>query len=211
MNWTEQTRTGLETALNEAEVVGLRVAPTDAACELLLHVHAQPTPAGTDPDPRRVLRLLRTSRIRVVLRADRLDGYGPAVPLAGPADVEAFFASLDGWEAMYGWEFLDRPAPDDWPARPSLTVAPRPGPSPHSLYWFTDCRRGDGRYCIEGTIDFADLEVLRGDGTPEPVEDFITEARRWWEALSQHGAQSPAAAGTPSWRRRRQTATFVAG
>lgn len=211
MNWTEQTRAGLETALNEAEVVGLRVAPADAACELLLHVHAQPAPAGTDPDPRRVLRLLRTSRIRVVLRADRMDGYGPAIPLTGLAEVEAFFASLDGWEAMYGWEFLDRPTPDDWPVEPSLTVAPRPGPSPHSLYWFTDCRRADGRYCIEGTVDFADLEVLRGDGAPEPVEEFAAEARHWWNDLSSRGMHLPQPAGSPSWRGPRLASTFVAG
>lgn len=210
MNWTEQTRTGVETALNEAEVVGLRVAAEDAACELLLHVHAQPSPATIDPDPRRVLRLLRASRIRVVLRADRLDGYGPAIPLAGLADVESFFGSLDRWEAMYGWEFLDRSAPDDWPEQPSLTVGLRPGPSPHSLYWFTGCRRGDRRYCIEGTVDFDDLEVLRGDGTPEPVEEFAAEARRWWNALSGRGAQ-PQPADTPSWRGPRRVAMFVAG
>ena len=93
--------TGLETALNESSVLGLRVDPADSACELRLHVLAQPAaPATADPDPRRVLRLLRPSRIRVVLRADGLDGYGPPIPLAGEADVETFFASLEHWESQ---------------------------------------------------------------------------------------------------------------
>jgi len=78
VDWNEQTRTGLETALNEAEVVGLRIASSDAACELLLHVCAQPEQVAKDRDPRRVLRLLRATRLRVLLREDRQDGYGLA-------------------------------------------------------------------------------------------------------------------------------------
>jgi len=75
--WDEQVRTGLEVALNEAEVVGLRIASSDSACELLVHVGAQPEPGAKDADPRRVLRLLGATRIRVLLREDRQDGYGP--------------------------------------------------------------------------------------------------------------------------------------
>ena len=112
---------------------------------------------------------------------------------------------------MYGWEFLDRPTPDDWPAEPSLTLDLSPGPSPHSLFWFTECRTADGRYCIEGTIDFDDLEVRRGDTTSEPTEQFTAEARRWWETLFSRGTQPPQPTETPSWRAHHRAATFVAG
>jgi hypothetical protein len=44
--------------------------------------------------------LLRATRIRVLLREDRQDGYGPAIPFAGLDDVESFFTSLGGWDAM---------------------------------------------------------------------------------------------------------------
>jgi len=88
--WDEQVRTGLEVALNEAEVVGLRIASSDSACELLVHVGAQPEPGAKDADPRRVLRLLGATRIRVLLREDRQDGYGPrALRIAGRL--------ADGW------------------------------------------------------------------------------------------------------------------
>jgi hypothetical protein len=217
VDWNEQTRTGLETALNEAEVVGLRLASSDAACELLLHVCAQPEQA-TDRDPRRVLRLLRATRIRVLLREDRHDGYGPAIPLAGLDDVESFFASLTGWEAMYGWEFLDRPSrTGDWPDAPSLTVDLRSAGSTHSLFWFTECWRADddARYCIEGMVDFDDLEVLRADGAREPVEQFVAEGRRWWDVLFGRSGQPPQAqvtpAEAPSWRGHRRGSTFVGG
>jgi hypothetical protein len=215
VDWNEQTRAGLETALNEAEVVGLRTALSDSACELLLHVCAQSEQVAKDPDPRRVLRLLRATRIRVLLREDRQGGYGPAIPLAGLDEVESFFTSLGGWEAMYGWEFLDRPSrTGDWPEKPSLTVDLRPGRSSHSLFWFTECwRPDDARYCIEGTVDFDDLEVLRADGAREPVEEFVAEGRRWWDVLFGRSGQPPQAqvtpAEAPSWREHRRGSTFV--
>ncbi|WP_030435726.1 hypothetical protein [Actinoplanes subtropicus] len=82
MNLDEsQAMAGLETALNEAEVLGLRAAPSDLAGELLLHVCAQPEDGSPDPDPRRILRLLNATRLRVLLREERPDGYGPAIPL----------------------------------------------------------------------------------------------------------------------------------
>jgi hypothetical protein len=218
VEWNEQTRIGLEAALNESEVVGLRIASSESACELLLHVCAQPERAARDPDPRRVLRLLGATRIRVLLREDRQGGYGPAVPLAGIEEVESFFASVGGWSAMYGWEFLDRPScTGDWPEESSLTVDLRPGRSAHSMYWFTECWRldDDVRYCIEGTVDFDDLQVMRADGTPEAVDEFVAEGRRWWDVLfgrSRHRPQAQVTpADTPSWRAHRQGATFVGG
>ncbi|MEV0895940.1 hypothetical protein [Actinoplanes sp. NPDC049802] len=216
MAWNEQTRVGLETALNEAEVVGLRLSSVDSACELLLHVCAQSEQVTESRDPRRLLRLLRPARIRVLLREDRQDGYGPAIPLTGLADVESFFASLDGWDSMYGWEFLDRPhRVDDWPEEPSLTVEVGAGAASHSLFWFTECWRTDDevRFCIEGTVDFDDLEVTYADGVGESVEQFIAEGRRWWDVLFGRTGRPPQVQATsaeaPSWRERRPGTSFV--
>jgi hypothetical protein len=157
-----------------------------------------------------VLRLLRATRIRVLLREDRQDGYGPAIPFAGLDDVESFFTSLGGWDAMYGWEFVDRPArTSDWPDKPSLTADLRPGPSSHSLFWFTECWIPDGaRYCIEGTIDFDDLEITRANGARQPVDEFVAEGRRWWDVLYGRSGNPPQAQVTPpeapSWREPRR-------
>jgi hypothetical protein len=202
-----QAMAGFELALNEAEVLGLRVALSDLACELLRHVCAQPESGDEDPDPRRVLRLLNATRLRVLLREDRPEGYGPAIGLADLDEVESFFAALGGWDAMYGWQFLDRPSRiADWPTAPSLTVVLRSGASPHTLFWFTECWKADGhgRYCIEGTIEFDGIGVTHADGAPEPVEQFITEGQRWWDVLYGRNGQQrrpqQRAANTPSWR-----------
>lgn len=51
----------------------------------------------------------------------------------------------------------------------------------HSLYWFNECGRDEGEtnvsYCIEGTVAFENLEVLRADTTPQPLHEFISEGQ----------------------------------
>jgi hypothetical protein len=210
MRWDEETRTAVEAALNEADVLGVRLEPSGAWCDLLLHVLALPQAGPLDPDARRILRLTLPARVRVLLRTEQTGPgrYGPAIPLAGLDAVEDFFASLSWSGSMYGWKFLDDPSlTRDWPARPSLTIDVRPGAGSHSLFWFNECgREEDGAYCIEGTVAFEDLQVLRADATPQPLDQFTADADRYWKAL--HGrderlsvdAQRAARDGTPSWR-----------
>ena len=177
---------GLEVALDEATVVGLRDEP-DGAVAVLLHVLALPVAGPPDPDTRRALVLLGVSRVRVLLRRDvpgQVD-YGPALPLADLAAVEAFFASLTRTGDLYGGEYLD--APDlcaDWPPEVSLDVTSGPaGAGTRSLYWFNECAAGDETFCVEGVMEFADVIVRRADGTPLPVAEFVADGRRWWQAF----------------------------
>jgi hypothetical protein len=81
----------------------------------------------------------------------------------------------------------------------------------HLLYWFNECGRDEGEaqvaYCIEGTVTFESLEVLRADATVQPLHEFISEGQRFWRALHAGDdrlgveAQRTAQTGTPSWRR----------
>ncbi|MGH3763509.1 hypothetical protein, partial [Actinophytocola sp.] len=176
----------LEVALNEATVVGLRAEP-GRAVSLLLHVLALPEEGPPDPDTRRALVLSGVSRVRVLLRRDipgEVD-YGPAVPLADLAAVEEFFASLTHTGDLYGWEFLD--APDlvaDWPAEVSLELMLADAVvGTHSLYWFNECGTPDGSFCIEGLVEFTDVTARHADGTPVPIEEFVADGRRWWQAF----------------------------
>lgn len=224
MDLDDATRAAVDVALNEAEVLGLRMDTSDACCDLLLHVCALPDTGPLDRDPRRLLRLTSPSQVDVVLRPDRvgLSGYGPAVPLDGLDQVEAFFGSLSWTGSMYGWKFLDDPAAtDDWPTKPSLSLDLRSGAGSHSMYWFNECGRvEDGTqvaYCIEGIVSFEDLAVLRGDGTPQPLTEFIADGARYWEALHSGderlgiAAQRVAQDTTPSWRTYARTAVIVSG
>jgi hypothetical protein len=123
----------------------------------------------------------------VLLRRDQPGevDYGPALPLADLAAVEEFFASLARTGDLYGWEFLD--APDlvaDWPAEVSLDLVwGDASAETHSLYWFNECGTADGSFCLEGLVEFVDVAARRADGTPLPIEDFVADGRRWWEAF----------------------------
>ncbi len=221
VHWDEQTRTAVEVALNEADVLGVRLEPSGAWCDLLLHLLALPQTGPLDPDARRILRLTAPAQVRVLLRKDRTasSGYGPVIPLPGLDAVEDFFASLSWSGSLYGWKFLDDPSlTHDWPAQPSLTIDIRPGAGSHLLYWFNECGRTEGgrhaAYCLEGTVTFEDLAVLHADASPQPLDQFISDGRRYWQALHRLderlsiGAQRAAQHRTPSWRPRlRNTVT----
>lgn len=141
--------------------------------------------------------------MRVLLRPLQLgpDKYGLVIPLDGLGEVEDFFVSLSWSDSMYGWAFLDVP---------SLTSD-----------WRSECGReehdGPAAYCIEGTVAFEDLQVLRADETPQPLDHFIADADRYWKV--PHGrderlsttAQRAAQSGTPSWRSYTRNAVTISG
>lgn len=224
MKWDEDSRTHLETALNEANVLGLRMGPQNAFIDVLLHVSALPESGPIDPDARRALRLLSPSEVRILLRTDQTasDGYGTPIPLADLNEVEALFASLTWGDSMYGWKFFDNPdLVKDWPPQPSLTIRLQASPAAHTFYWFSECGRQDGdgtnSYCIEGTVVFEDLVVLRADGTVQPLDVFVAEGRGYWEAMYASDqrlsveAQRRSQVGTPKWRPWASTGTTATG
>jgi hypothetical protein len=71
VQWDDETRAGLEAALNEADVLGIRLDPAGAWCDVLVHVLALPESGPLDSDPRRVLRLAMPSQVSILLRAER--------------------------------------------------------------------------------------------------------------------------------------------
>jgi hypothetical protein len=214
VNWDDATRERLETALNECEVVGVRLDPAGGHVDVLLHVIALPEAGPLVTDGRRIMRLERPAELRFLLRRDRIDeplATQPAVPLADESAVEDFFESLSWGGSIYGWHFFDDPGlTSDWPANLSLTVAVRPDGGTHSFYWFNECGiQGDGdaeTFCIEGTITFDDLAILDAEAREMPIETFIADGVRHWDALYAHDdrlsvdAQRESQVGAPTWR-----------
>ena len=78
----EGTRDGIETALNEADVLGIQLDPAGASCDVLVHVLALPESGPLDRDARRALRLAGPGQVSILLRADQDGeaGYGPVIP-----------------------------------------------------------------------------------------------------------------------------------
>src|SRR5260221_8943129 len=83
VQWDEKTRQAMVVALNKADVLGIRLEPSGAWCDLLLHVLALTETGPIDPDVRRILRLNRPARVSILLRPDRLqtDVVGLVDPL----------------------------------------------------------------------------------------------------------------------------------
>src|SRR4051812_40006378 len=77
----------LDIALNEAEVAGLVVDAANRRVRLLLYVLALPAKGPIASDNRRALILSGVSEVRVVLRPDSADGYGPAIILGDVAGL----------------------------------------------------------------------------------------------------------------------------
>ncbi|WP_224280393.1 hypothetical protein [Nocardioides lacusdianchii] len=215
MEWDDATRERLETALNESDVVGVRLDPTGAHVDVLLHVIALPESGPLMRDGRRIMRLTRPAELRFLLRRDPVGEQAatqPAMPLADEAAVESFFDSLAWGGSIYGWRFFDEPGlTRDWPPDPSLRVPVRAESGAHSFYWFNECGvERDGAteaFCIEGTVTFDDLLVLDPEGREIPVETFIADGVRQWDALYARDerlsvdAQRAADLGAPKWRR----------
>lgn len=180
---------GINVALNESEVLGLRLAKDQAAIEVLLHVLALPPSGPIDQDARRILVLGHPSRVRVLLRTTRSSELGPPIPLPDLAALDDFFDSLTWLHPMYGWEFVDGGGQEiaAWPKEVSLDFELSGGRPDHSLFWFADCGRIAGganeAFEVEGEVLFSELTVRRANEEQEPIDSFISDARRWWDAL----------------------------
>lgn len=215
MEWDDATRERLETALNESDVVGIRLDREGRHVDVLLHVIALPEAGPLVKDGRRIMRLTRPAELRFLLRRDHSGeqpATQPAIPLADDAAVEAFFDSLAWGGSIYGWRFFDEPElTSDWPLEPSLRIALNDGESAHLFYWFNECgveREGETEtFCIEGTVAFDDLVVLDAAEREIPIDTFIADGVRQWDALYAHDArlsveaQREARVGAPKWRR----------
>ena len=215
MEWDDVTRERLEVALNESDVVGVRLDPARAYVDVLLHVIALPESGPLMKDGRRIMRLKRPAELRFLLRRDPIGEQAatqPAIPLADEAAVETFFDSLAWGGSIYGRRFFDEPGlTRDWPADPSLRIPVRTEGGAHSFYWFNECgveRDGETQaFCIEGTVTFDDLLVLDAEAREIPIETFIADGVRQWDALYAHDerlsvdAQRAAHQGAPKWRR----------
>jgi hypothetical protein len=70
MDWDNETRERLETALNESDVVGVRLDSSELHVDVLLHVLSLPANGLLAKDGRRILRLTAPSELRFLLRTD---------------------------------------------------------------------------------------------------------------------------------------------
>lgn len=139
-----------------------------------------------DLDPRRVLQFHCSCTSYFAKTQPTAMGLPSRSQTSAPSTPSSTSSRPEG-RSTAGATFDDPTLTNDWPATPSLTVTLSEGLAPHTFYWFNECTKSDDgdvrSYCIEGTIEFADISVLRADSTPQDATEFSDEGVAWWQAF----------------------------
>ena len=176
----EDMRGGLNTALNEADLLGLELDPSRRIAAATFRVLSLPEIGDAPPD-RRVQFVFRpVGRCIASPRNGRWDDeVAPVVPF----DVADLLKVVQSFGALpiYGWEFFDVHATElgKWGRRASFDWSAGEDGVGHSISLFQDTSDRILDICLW----FDDLEIRRPDGIAVPIEEFIDGGRRWWDAL----------------------------
>lgn len=176
---TENVARGFGSALNEAQWVAARIDPTSARVELGFVVLTLPEHGPEPEDRRRILRLKGVSRVVASYRGGRWDDREAAVLPLEPLRLDSVIEDL-GQLPIFGWEFID--AGDEqfrqWKDRLSLDL-PCAGSGTHTIDLFQD----HGQRILDFRAWFDGVEVRDVEGREIPIQRFIDDGVRWWDAL----------------------------
>lgn len=177
----------LNTALNEATLVGATVDEPERRAKITLAVLALPEVGPPPEDPRVMLVLAPIGRVCASLRGGRWnDETAPVRPfaLSQLMDVVRSF----GGQALYGREFIDH-GEETWTRlsdRLSLDVRLGAGDgTSHTLDLFQESNRAPEQH-LDLRFWFDRMYVFRPAGDalhPVSLEDFAAGGRRWWDGL----------------------------
>lgn len=183
MRLTAEQLDGLNVALNEATLLGVEFDPGERVAGVTLDVLALPPDAPERDDGRVLLVLEPVGGIAASLRHGTWDERSARVERFGVDEIHGIVAQVAG-NPIYGWEFFDAPAKSfrTWSDRLSLDWhSDLPDGRNHSLDLFQEA---DSH--LDLRIWFDGLRIVRADGTEVPLETFVSEGRRWWDAFHRH-------------------------
>jgi hypothetical protein len=171
---------GLGVALNEADVLGVEVAPYSRVAGVTFRVLAL-SEAGSEPSDRRVqFRFSPVGRVAASLREGHWDdATAPVVPVA----LEALLPTVQSFGGLpiYGWEFFDCHERDlpRLANRLSLDWTSGTDGLSHSISLFQD----GGNRILDLYLWFDSLEIRDPEDRPIPLASFIAAGKRWWDAF----------------------------
>ncbi len=181
MTFSEEQKVGLNTAFNEAAIIGAEFDPATRRLGLTLGV-VSVNPDGTVPDDRRVVVILSPiGRLWASLRNSRWDDdAAKAVTLTADQlleTVQSFQA-----QSIYGWEFFDcdDSSTDRWKNRLSLNYENGTDGLKHTLDLFQD----GGNRILDLRVWFDDIAFFTPSYQPLAIEDFIAAGNRAWDAIT---------------------------
>ena len=174
-------RQGLNTALNEATFLNLRVNREQESVDLLFSILTLP-PSGPEPsDPRIMIRLQRVSRIAASLRAGLWNDENAEVATVGLADLSDAVRSFGG-VPIYGAGFFDSSEGSwsRWSDRLSVDETLGEGAREH---WIDLLKGGDTARHLDLRIWFDDFTIYDMERRIVSTDDFISGGTHWWDAL----------------------------
>ena len=182
---TEEQKAGLNTALNEATLLGVEVDTDSRVVAATFDVLTLP-PEGPPPDDRRVLFIFYPAgRVAASLRSGRWDDLDAEIV---PFEIGKLLNIVEKFkEAIYGWEFFDQEEDfEEWKERLSLDYRSGEDGNSQSI---TLSQEGLERH-LDLRIWFDQLQLKNAAGQEIDIAEFIAGGRRWWEDLRAHGKRS---------------------
>jgi hypothetical protein len=181
MSLTEEQRSGLGIALNEADLLGFHVHPGRRIARATFRVLTLPE-SGPPPEDRRVHFIFRpVGRVAASLRNGRWDDPNAEIIPFGIHELLETVQSF-GELSIYGWEFIDVHAKQlaQWGDRLSLDWSSGQDGLSHSIAVFQD----PGERILDLCVWFDSMELRDPQGRSIPLDSFIAGGKRWWEAFN---------------------------
>jgi hypothetical protein len=180
MAWSEEQKSAFGVALEESTWVGAEVSPRGFA-GLTFSVLTLPDGPGPEPEDRRVQIILGgVSRVAArLLGGDWTDPNAKVIPF----ELDELLGIVTELQsAVYGWDFLDVPAEEDflkWSHQLSLDWVNGPFDQAHTLDLFQEAHVKH----LDMRIWFETIEIFRPTGESIDFDEFCADGKRWWDAL----------------------------
>lgn len=184
MDFDEQQRGALDTALNEARFVGLTFDQEQSIAIVFLEVLGLPPEPDGRIDPRAALVLSPVGRVSATLKHGRWDDADAEVERLELDDLQRV-AQRYGGHHVYGWRFFD---PEGQAPTQSLDVSIRDeGGRTHAIKLSQE-----GESFLELQIWFDDLDAFAADNSQIPLDEFVGRGIRWWNGLYENDHRTAA-------------------
>ncbi len=180
MSFTDQQRNGLDTLLNEADLLGFEVDPDRKIGSATFNILTLPEVGPAPTDSRYQLLLHPVTRVVASLRQTQHESEREVVKSFALEELLRVVESFGG-QPIYGWEFFDvhDKTLAEIAGRVSLDWPPGNESASHSLSVF---QSSDDRI-LDFCIWFDSLLIRNADGEGVPIDVAIEGAERWWERM----------------------------
>jgi hypothetical protein len=183
--WSGEWVDGLGVALNEATLTDVVVDVPARTVRVTLRVLTLPEGGPASEDFPVVLTLSPVGRIAASLRHGLWNDATAAVEPFPIEELSEVVRGLGGCE-IYGGKFFDcgDEGFDTWAGRLSLDWhASEEDGRAHTLDLFQEGFEEEKNLHLDLRIGFDEMRLHTPTGTAIPVEEFIADGKRWWEAF----------------------------